>query len=88
MILSELTPEKVAEMKRVYEAYRPLSPPILWRTSTRTPNCSTAHNRTSSVIEQAMCWLELILSAESSMWKLRIWLQLSRSMMTFLLFVG
>ena len=27
MILSELTPEKIAEMKRVYEAYRPLLHP-------------------------------------------------------------
>ena len=67
MILSELTPEKIAEMKPTTMRFRPLQPPTLWRMNALTPNYRTAHGQTFSVTEQAMRWLGLILSAERSM---------------------
>lgn len=38
MILSELTLEKIAEMKPTTMRFRPLPPPTLWRMHTLTTN--------------------------------------------------
>ena len=67
MILSELTPEKIAEMKPTTMRFRSLPPPTLCRMNALTPNYRTVHGQTFSVTEQAMRWLGLILSAERSM---------------------